>query len=131
MKNADSAAQTRQDVATDPPGDDSGNVVKFSNVDPAQLNFAYTVGGPNVPYLFVSAEDYSTALLHELTHSAGHEMRLARESITEASAIGSAAYSNEALIAETGGAYLCGEAGISSAVIANQAAYIVGWLAKW
>ena len=61
MKNADSAAKTRQDVATDPPGDDSGNVVKFSNVDPAQLNFAYTVGGPNVPYLFVSAEDYSTA----------------------------------------------------------------------
>lgn len=80
--------------------------------------------------LFVSAEEYCATLLHELTHSTGHEKRLARESITEASAFGSATYSKEELIAEMGGAYLCGEAGISSAVIANQAAYISGWLKK-
>ena len=35
------------------------------------------------------------------------------------------------LIAEMGGAYLCAEAGISSAVITNQAAYVAGWLKKW
>ena len=29
-----------------------------------------------------------------------------------------------------GGAYLCAEAGISNAVIANQAAYVAGWLKK-
>ncbi len=29
-----------------------------------------------------------------------------------------------------GGAYLCAEAGISNAVIANQAAYVAGWLTK-
>lgn len=29
-----------------------------------------------------------------------------------------------------GGAYLCAEAGISNAVIANQAAYIAGWLKR-
>jgi antirestriction protein ArdC len=80
------------------------------------------------PSLFVSAEEYSATLLHELTHSTGHEKRLARESITEATPFGSAVYSKEELIAEMGGSYLCAEAGISGAVIDNQAAYIAGWL---
>jgi antirestriction protein ArdC len=34
--------------------------------------------------LFVSAEEYSATLLHELTHSTGNPKRLAREGITEA-----------------------------------------------
>ena len=80
--------------------------------------------------LFVSAEEYSATLLHELTHSTGHPKRLAREGITEAAAFGSAVYSKEELIAEMGAAYLCAEAGISNAVIANQAAYVAGWLKK-
>jgi len=63
-------------------------------------------------------------------YSTGHEKRLAREGITEAAAFGSAVYCKEKLIAEMGGAYLCAEAGISSAVIANQAAYVGGWLKK-
>jgi antirestriction protein ArdC len=33
------------------------------------------------------------------------------------------------MIAEMSGAYLCAEAGISPAVIENQAAYVSGWLA--
>ena len=36
----------------------------------------------------------------------------------------------EELIAEMSAAYLCAEAGISPAVIANEAAYLQGWLAK-
>jgi antirestriction protein ArdC len=64
------------------------------------------------------------------THSTGHEKRLARESITEAAAFGSAVYSKEELIAEMGRAYLCAEAGISNAVIENQVAYVAGWLKK-
>jgi antirestriction protein ArdC len=80
--------------------------------------------------LFVSAEEYGSTVLHELTHSTGHRARLARESITEAAEFGSAVYSKEELIAEMGGAYLCAEAGISHAVIANQAAYVAGWLKK-
>jgi antirestriction protein ArdC len=32
--------------------------------------------------------------------------------------------------AEMGAAYLCAEAGIADAVIANQAAYVAGWLKK-
>ncbi|HTR47861.1 MAG TPA: ArdC-like ssDNA-binding domain-containing protein [Verrucomicrobiae bacterium] len=78
--------------------------------------------------LFVSAEEYGATVLHELTHSTGHEKRLARETITDATEFGSAIYTKEELIAEMGGAYLCAEAGISNAVIANQAAYIAGWL---
>jgi len=30
-----------------------------------------------------------------------------------------------------GAAYLCAEAGITAAVIENQAAYVAGWLKKW
>ncbi len=80
--------------------------------------------------LFVSAEEYGSTIFHEAIHSTGHGKRLARESITEAAEFGSAAYSKEELIAEMGGAYLCAEAGISNAVIANQAAYVAGWLKK-
>jgi type IV secretion system protein TrbG len=57
MKNADSAAKAQQDTAADPPGDDSGNVVKVANVDPAQLNFAYAVSGANVPWKPIRAFD--------------------------------------------------------------------------
>jgi antirestriction protein ArdC len=39
-------------------------------------------------------------------------------------------YPTEELIAEMGAAFLCAEAGISPAVIANEAAYIQGWLGK-
>src|SRR6202040_340757 len=37
---------------------------------------------------------------------------------------------SEELIAEMGAAYLCAEAGISNAVLENQAAYVAGWLKK-
>ncbi len=57
MKSADDATKARKDAAADPPGDNSGNVVKIADVDPAQLNFAYTVGGPNVPWKPIRAFD--------------------------------------------------------------------------
>ncbi|MGH7249334.1 MAG: zincin-like metallopeptidase domain-containing protein [Pseudomonadota bacterium] len=63
-------------------------------------------------------------------HSSGHEKRLAREGICEAAPFGSPVYSKEELVAEMGAAFLCAEAGISNAVIANQAAYVAGWLKK-
>ncbi len=78
--------------------------------------------------LFSSAEEHVATLVHELVHSSGHQKRLARESITEA---GSPVYSKEELCAEMGAAFLCAEAGISPAVIENQAAYVAGWLKKW
>jgi type IV secretion system protein TrbG len=56
MKSADSTAKSQRDARADPPADNSGHVVR-ANVDPAQLNFAYTVGGPNVPWKPIRAFD--------------------------------------------------------------------------
>jgi antirestriction protein ArdC len=80
--------------------------------------------------LFTMAKEYYATLLHELIHSTGHSTRLARKTITEAAPFGSATYSKEELRAELGSAFLCAEAGISPAVIENQAAYVAGWLSK-
>ena len=80
--------------------------------------------------LFTSAEEFYATALHETVHSSGSEKRLAREGICEAASFGSAVYSKEELCAEMGAAYLCAEAGISNAVIDNQAAYLAGWLKK-
>ena len=54
-------------------------------------------------------------------HSSGSEKRLGREGICEAAPFGSPVYSKEELVAEFGAAYRCAEAGISNAVIQNQA----------
>jgi antirestriction protein ArdC len=78
--------------------------------------------------LFISAEEEAATETHELVHSSGSEKRLAREGICEAAPFGSPVYSREELCAELGAAFLCAEAGISNAVIANQAAYLAGWL---
>ena len=56
MKDADAAAASAKQEAADPPAD-SDNVVKVAAVDPAQLNFAYTVAGPNVPWKPIRAFD--------------------------------------------------------------------------
>ena len=56
MKAADTAAANAKQVAADPPGD-SDNIAKVAAVDPAQLNFAYAVAGPNVPWKPVRAFD--------------------------------------------------------------------------
>jgi antirestriction protein ArdC len=80
--------------------------------------------------LFSSAEEFYATLNHEASHATGHPKRLNRDSIAEAAPFGSATYAGEELIAELAAAYLCAEAGISPAVIENEAAYLQGWLAK-
>ncbi len=80
--------------------------------------------------LFTSAEEEAATALHELSHSTGHQKRLAREGITEVAPFGSPLYSREELVAELSAAYLCAEAEISPVVIENQAAYVAGWLKK-
>ena len=80
--------------------------------------------------LFSSAEELYATLNHEGSHAAGHPKRLNRKSIAEAAPFGSPTYVFEELIAEMSAAYLCAEAGISPAVIVNEAAYIQGWLMK-
>jgi antirestriction protein ArdC len=80
--------------------------------------------------LFESAAEDAATTLHELSHSTGHGKRLGREGITEVAPFGSAVYSREELVAELSAAFLCAEAGISNAVIRNQAAYVAGWLQR-
>jgi antirestriction protein ArdC len=80
--------------------------------------------------LFSSAEEFYATLNHEASHATGHAKRLNRDSIAEAAPFGSPTYAAEELIAELSAAYLCAEAGISPAVIENEAAYLQGWLAK-
>jgi antirestriction protein ArdC len=80
--------------------------------------------------LFISAEEHFGTWAHEASHSTGHPKRLNRDSVAEAAPFGSPVYAGEELIAELSAAYLCAEAGISPAVIDNEAAYIKGWLSK-
>src|SRR5271156_5917340 len=56
MKEADAAAANAKQASVDPPGE-SNDSVKVAAVDPAQINFAYTVAGPNVPWKPVRAFD--------------------------------------------------------------------------
>ena len=80
--------------------------------------------------LFISAGAEGETMLYELVHSSGSVKRLAREGLCEAAPFGSPVYSRKELTVEFGAAYLCAEAGISNAVIDNQAAYLAGWLAR-
>ena len=76
------------------------------------------------PEMFPERTGYYATLLHELTHSTGHEKRLNRQSLGTQELD---AYGREELIAEMGAALLCGVAGISPATVENSAAYLAGW----
>ena len=80
------------------------------------------------PGQFTTASEYFSTLFHELSHSTGHQRRLNRKLDTEPQPFGSLEYGKEELVAEMAAAFLCRRAGISPAVIENQAAYIQGWL---
>lgn len=80
---------------------------------------------------FANQDEYYSTLFHELTHSTGHENRLNRQTLVDASYFGSCNYSKEELVAEMGAAFLCGAAGIeNAAVLKNSASYLKGWSAK-
>jgi antirestriction protein ArdC len=86
-----------------------------------------TVGMP-ARSAFHSAEEYYSALFHEMTHSTGHPSRVEREGIMNHDPFGSEDYSKEELIAEMGAAMLCGVAGIESRTLGNSAAYLQTWI---
>jgi antirestriction protein ArdC len=77
---------------------------------------------------FDGSAQYYGALFHELTHSTGHESRLARKELMENHAFGDAAYSREELVAEMGAAFLSGMTGIDAVTLPNSAAYLQNWL---
>jgi antirestriction protein ArdC len=80
--------------------------------------------------LLTSAAEFYATAFHEMSHSTSHPKRLNRSSITDAAPFGSSTYRLEELVAEMSAAYLCAEAGVSPAVLEDQAAYIQGWLGK-
>jgi antirestriction protein ArdC len=83
---------------------------------------------PSMEY-FESLEAHYACKYHELTHSTGHQSRLARPGVTDYNQFGSHKYSFEELVAEMGSAYLCARAGIDCpAVVENSAAYVASWL---
>ncbi len=82
------------------------------------------------PELFLSDEAFYSTLFHELTHSTGHQSRLARKGITEINRFRSHEYSKEELVAEMGAAFLCGHCGILPEVQENSAAYLNCWLER-
>lgn len=84
---------------------------------------------PN-PEMFLSDEAFYSTLFHELTHSTGHQSRLARKGITEINRFRSHEYSKEELVAEMGAAFLCGHCGILPEVQENSAAYLNCWLER-
>jgi antirestriction protein ArdC len=76
---------------------------------------------------FTSPPEYYSTLFHELIHSTGAAHRLARKGVVDRISFASHAYSQEELVAECGAAFLCSEGGISTATLANSAAYIASW----
>ena len=80
---------------------------------------------------FLSSEGFCATRFHELAHSTGHPSRLNRFELNGADhRFGSESYSKEELIAELTAAMLCGQCGISPAVIENSASYCQSWVAR-
>lgn len=78
---------------------------------------------------FDTPEDYYATFFHELTHSTGHQKRLARPAVMQPERFGGKSYSEEELVAEIGASYLCASVGIDyQPIMENAAAYIEGWL---
>lgn len=80
------------------------------------------------PSRFATGEDYYATLFHEHAHGTGHSRRLDRKLDTDPKPFGSSDYGREELIAEMAAAFLCGHCGIAPVTLANQAAYLQGWM---
>jgi antirestriction protein ArdC len=76
---------------------------------------------------FSSQAEYYSTLFHEFGHSTGASHRIDRKGITKSDGFGGHLYSFEELVAECTAAFLCAEAGISTATLENSAAYIAHW----
>lgn len=78
---------------------------------------------------YTNINDFYATAFHELTHSTGHNTRLARISTKEIAAFGSHEYSKEELVAEIGSASLMNILNLeTSKTFRNTSAYIQSWL---
>jgi antirestriction protein ArdC len=76
---------------------------------------------------FETGEAFYSTLFHEMTHSTGHETRLARKDLLEFHSFGDPSYSREELVAEMGASMLSGLAGIDQVTLPSSAAYLSHW----
>lgn len=79
-------------------------------------------------HTFEQSEGFYQVLLHELSHSTGHQSRLARKEVMERNEFGSEDYSAEEICTELSASMLCAVAGISNETIELSASYINGWI---
>jgi antirestriction protein ArdC len=77
---------------------------------------------------FESAEAFHSTLFHEITHSTGHQNRLARNDLLDFHSFGDESYSREELVAEMGAALLSGLSGIDQVTLPSSAAYLSHWI---
>ena len=109
------------------------NIVKLNDVDiiTHDLDKAFYRPSEDKIYLppktaFLSEEKYYATLLHEVSHSTGHQTRLKRNLTGQ---FGSENYAREELIAEMASMFLCYDLGIKGYKdIENHAAYIQSWI---
>lgn len=97
-----------------------GNVASYNNI-------REVVTMPLIDQ-FESSDSYYMTLFHELTHSTGNKKRLNRDLTGK---FGSAAYSEEELIAEIGANLIAGEIGVEIDIETdedNSIEYLKGWL---
>jgi antirestriction protein ArdC len=74
---------------------------------------------------FTDGEAFYGTLLHEITHSTGHESQLDRFKPTS---FGSAEYAREELVAELGSALVAQRYGMAKHIKEDSAAYLKSWL---
>ena len=74
---------------------------------------------------FTDGESFYGTLLHEMTHSTGHESQLDRFKPTS---FGSADYAREELVAELGSALVAQRYGMAKHIKEDSAAYLKSWL---
>ncbi|MEM6845846.1 MAG: zincin-like metallopeptidase domain-containing protein [Bacteroidota bacterium] len=89
-----------------------------------------TIYMPSIHH-FHCTSAYVNTLYHELSHSTGHQDRLARVGITEAVNNRSERYAKEELIAELGSCFLMHHYGYNrKELLDNSAAYLQSWLGR-
>ena len=89
-----------------------------------------TIYMPSIHH-FHSTSAYVDTLYHELSHSTGHQNRLARIGITEAVNNRSERYAKEELIAELGSCFLMHHYGYGrKELLDNSVAYLQSWLGR-
>lgn len=81
--------------------------------------------GTDAEAIYAAGQEYYSTMLHEMTHSTGHQSRLNR---LEKDRFGGPKYAKEELVAEFTAALVGHTMGFNSKITDNNAAYLNGWI---